>query len=137
MDPDPQHCLQLKIPVELGPESMKETGCGSRTTRIRKIVYFFSVLSYLPDFFCSFSLEYLYLLHSGRKRFKKIYISHVRRARPEVRPLNRVLLLFRHILSLLLDSFFWRATYVAHFVFLVDVWIRTQSSAVASRCATP
>jgi hypothetical protein len=26
--------------------------------------------------------------------------------------------------------------YVAHFVFLRDVWIRTQRAAVASRCAT-
>jgi hypothetical protein len=26
--------------------------------------------------------------------------------------------------------------YVAHFVFLIDVWIRTQSAAVASRSAT-
>jgi hypothetical protein len=27
-------------------------------------------------------------------------------------------------------------SYVAHFVFLRDVWIRTQRAVVASRCAT-
>ncbi len=32
--------------------------------------------------------------------------------------------------------FFWRATVIAHFVFLRDVWIRTQRAALASRRST-
>ncbi len=51
----------------------------------------------------------------------KICISHVRRARPNVRSLKRLFLLFRQIPSLLLDSFFLYIFLAGHIFFMSSI----------------
>ncbi len=64
----------LNIPVESGSERMKETSCGSRTIRIRKIFFFLPLFSrtYQICFFFIFFHVFICIFFQGGRNSKNL-----------------------------------------------------------------